>query len=128
MTLLQCIAMLGYAVWLIIQQFTASDASVQSESPAANYVGLGTAAFIIVIFGFLAWVAIGMLSGRSSGTGAVVLVEACLFGIAIYMFRGGATALGAATMLSAVIVLISVFHPASWQYSEAGYEQRKAQR
>ncbi|MEX3505051.1 hypothetical protein [Corynebacterium sp. LK2510] len=125
--LLQCVVLFGYAAWLAVTNLRGvADSSVQSESAAANYVGVGTAVFITIIFGFVAYSAVRIFSGRATGTGAIVLIEAILIGVAFYMFTGGAVLLGAATLLSAVAALGGIFHPASWGFAQANYARRAA--
>ncbi|WP_256042132.1 hypothetical protein [Corynebacterium sp. CCUG 61414] len=127
--LLQCLAMLGYIIMLIYAQIEGiSDSSIESSAEASHYVALGTAVFLAIVFGFVAFVAISTLQGRPRGSGAIVLIEAILLGVAFYMFLGGAHLLSAATALPAVLVLITVFHPASAAYQEAMYELKKARR
>ena len=126
--LLQCAAMFIYASFLIASQFTEHTSTLESESPAANYINIGTATFLVIIFGYIAYAAVSTLKGNPRATGAIVLVEAILAGVAVYMFRGGVPLLGAATLASAVLALIGIFHPATREYNEARYEQRKARR
>lgn len=127
--LLQCAVLFGYAVFLIASNLRgAADGSVASQSRAAHYVGVGTAVFIIIVFGFVAYSAMRLLRGRSTGSGAIVLIEAILIGVAFYMFSGGAWALGTATLLSAALALVGVFHPASWEYLRAIYARQSAAR
>lgn len=126
--LVQCAAIFAYCASLLISQANGPAADLESESAAANYVNVGTAIFLLIIFGFLAWIAIETLRGRPRGTGAIVLIEAILFGVSIYMFRGGAVALGIATLLSVVLALIGVFHPQARAYNEAAYAVRKSNR
>lgn len=126
--LVQCVAMFIYAATLIVSQFTDHTSTLESDSPAAGYVNLGTATFLLIIFGYIAYAAVSTLKGEPRATGAVVLVEAILAGVAIYMFRGGVPLLGVATLLSAVLALVGIFHPASREYNEARYAQRKARR
>ncbi|AWB83556.1 hypothetical protein C3E79_02840 [Corynebacterium liangguodongii] len=126
---LQCAAMFVYAISLIATNLRAraggAASSLQSDSGAANYVGVGTAVFLLVVFGFVAFHAVRTVAGRPSGRGAIVLIEAILLGVAVYMFSGGAPALGAATAASALAALVGVFHPAAVQYWEARYELRR---
>lgn len=126
--LAQCAAMFVYAATLIVSQFTDHTSTLESESAAAGYVNIGTAAFLLIIFGFVGYAAVSTLRGNPRATGAIVLVEAILAGVAIYMFRGGVPLLGTATLASAVLALIGIFHPASRDYNEARYAQRKARR
>ena len=127
--LVQCLAMFVYAGSLLVAQVRGvQDSSLESDSAATHFVPLGTAVFLLIIFGFLTWVGLETLRGRPRSTGAVVLIEAIFIGVAIYMFRGGAPALGFATLLSALLALVGVFHPQSREYNEALYEVRKANR
>ena len=126
--LVQCAAMFAYAASLIVSQFTDHTSTLESESAAANYVNIGTATFLVIIFGFVGYAAVSTLKGNPRATGAVGLVEAILAGVAVYMFRGGVPLLGAATLASAVLALVGIFHPASRDYNEARYAQRKARR
>lgn len=127
--LVQCLAMFGYAASLIYTQLVGVDHStLESESAAANFVSLGTAIFVLLIFGFVAFVAVSTLRGTPRSTGAIVLIEAILTGVAFYMFSGGAILLGIATLLSTALVLYTVFHPESARFNEARYEIRKSER
>lgn len=126
--LVQCAAIVVYVASLIISQFTEHTSTLESQSPAANYVNIGTALFLLIIFGYVGFAAVSTLRGNPRAIGAVVLVEAILAGVAIYMFRGGIPLLGAATLASAALALIGIFHPASREFNEARYAQRKARR
>lgn len=125
MTLAQCAAVFIYAIALIVADVRGvSDASLESESSATGFVGAGTAAFLIIVFGFIAFVSARTAAGRPTGRGAVVLIEAILLGVAFYMFSGGAIALGVVTLISAAAVLFTIFHPASVRYAAATYGRR----
>jgi len=126
--LLQCAAIFVYIGTLIVAQFEGGDTVIESQSAAANYVNLGTAIFLGVIFGFITWVSVETLRGRPRGQGAIMLIEAILFGVAIYMFRGGAPWLGAATMLTSVLVLITILHPDTRRFAEARYAVARGRR
>ncbi len=126
--LVQCAAIFVYCISLLVSQSHGPAADLESDSAAADYVNVGTALFLAIIFGFLAWVAVETLRGRPRSTGAIVLIEAILFGVSIYMFRGGAVTLGIATLLSVVLASIGVFHPQARAYNEAAYAVRKANR
>ena len=101
-----------------------ADSSIESQSGAADYVGVGTALFILVVFGFVAYTAVRLLRGAAVGSGAIVLVELILAAVAFYMFGGGARLLGAATLISAILALVGIFHPASWAYARTVYARR----
>lgn len=122
--LVQCAAIFVYIGSLLVAQFGGGESVIESESAAAGYVNLGTALFLAVIFGFITWVAAATLGGRPRGQGAILLIEAILFGVAIYMFRGGAPLLGAVTMVTAVFVLFTLLHPDTRRYDEAAYALR----
>ncbi|WP_342319182.1 hypothetical protein [Corynebacterium mayonis] len=125
--LAQCVALLLYAGWLAVNNLRGvADSSVESESAAADYVGLGTAFFIIIIFGFVAYSAQRIFRGRATSSGAIVLIEMILGGVAFYMFGGGAILLGVLTLVSVVAVLSGIFHPVSWEYARSHYAAQRA--
>lgn len=123
--LAQCLALFGYSIWLIVTNLrgTASS-SLESASAATDFVGIGTAVFLLIVFGFVAYHAASTVAGQPSGRGAIVLIEAILLGVAFYMFTGGAVLLGAVTLVSALLALAGVFHPAAVQYWEARFHAR----
>ncbi|WJY67506.1 hypothetical protein CAURIS_02910 [Corynebacterium auris] len=123
--LLQCLAAYVYGIWLVVANLSGvADDSLTSDSAAVDYVGIGTAVFIFIIFGFVAYCAVRLMRGTTSGTGAIVLLEAILVGVAFYMFSGGAWALGLATLLSAVLAVVGVFHPASGEHLRQVYARK----
>lgn len=126
--LLQCAAAFIYVATLLAAQFGGGTSTLESESAAAGYVNLGTAVFLTIIFGFVAWVSVETLRGRPRSQGAVLLLELILVGVSIYMFRGGVAWAGAATLLTAAFVLLSIFHPATRAYEEAQYAERRTGR
>lgn len=119
--LLQCVVMFGYIVSLLVNQFGGGESVLESDSAAAGYVNIGTAIFLAIIFGFIAWVAVATLRGRPRGQGAIMLIEMILIGVAIYMFRGGAPWMGLATIITATFTLFTIVHPATRRYAEARY-------
>lgn len=123
--LLQCAAAFIYVITLLVDQFGGGDSTLESDSAATSYVDLGTALFLAVVFGFVAWVAVETLRGRPRSQGAVLLLELILAGVSIYMFRGGVPWLGAATLITAAFVLFSIFHPATRAFEEAAYAQKR---
>lgn len=98
--------------------------SLESASAATDFVGIGTAVFLLIVFGFVAFHAARTLAGQPSGRGAIVLIEAILLGVAVYMFSGGAVLLGIVTLISALLALVGVFHPAAVHYWEARFIAR----
>ena len=126
--LVKCLAAFAYAVWLVVANVRGTEtSSLESDSAATNYVGIGTAVFLLIIFGFVAFHAWRTVAGRPSGRGAIVLIEAILLGVAVYMFGGGAILLGAVTAVSAVLALAGAFHPVAVEYWNARYEARRKQ-
>lgn len=119
--LLQCLAMLGFVISLLVNQFSGGESVLESDSAAAGYVNIGTAIFLSIIFGFIAWVSVETLRGRPRGQGAIMLIELILIGVAIYMFRGGAPWMGLATLITAAFTLFTLLHPATRRFAEARY-------
>lgn len=83
----------------------AENDSMVSDSGSGSFVGLGTAIFIFIVFGFVIAGAWAMVKGKRWGRGAVVLVELILGASAFQMYSGGSPVLGTITLLSAVAVL-----------------------
>lgn len=126
LVLLQCAAMFAYIISLLVVQFRGvSNSVIESESGAAAYVALGTAVFLLIIFGFITWVAVETLRGRPRSQGAILLIEAILLGVALYMFRGGMPWLGAVTFLSAACAIACFLHPDTRRFHEARYALRQ---
>lgn len=119
--LLQCLVMAGFVVSLLVNQFGGGESVLESDSAAASYVNIGTAIFLSIIFGFVAWLATQTLRGRPRGQGAIMLIEIILIGVAMYMFRGGAPLMGVATLVTAAFTLLTILHPATRRYAEARY-------
>lgn len=123
--LVQCLAIFGYSIWLIATNLRGTAGStLESASAAADFVGIGTAVFLLIVFGFVAFHAVRTLTGRPSGRGAIVLIEGILLGVAVYMFSGGAIVLGVVTAVSAILALVGAFHPAAVDYWAARWELR----
>ncbi len=93
-----------------------------SEAGALKFVGLGTAIFIFIVFGFVIIGSLAFVKGKRWGRGAVVLVEFILAASAFQMFSGGSSVLGTITLLSAIAALyFLMFVPASSQWAEANF-------
>ncbi len=123
--LAQCLVLFGYSIWLIVTNVRGTAASsLESASAATDFVGIGSAVFLLIVFGFVAFHAARTLAGQPSGRGAIVLIEAILLGVAVYMFSGGAVLLGIVTLISALLALVGVFHPAAVHYWEARFIAR----
>lgn len=88
-----------------------NDPSVVSDSVNAQYIGIGTAVFIWIVFGIVLAGAIALLRGATWGRGPMVYMQLLLIAIAFFMFQGGAIVLGIVTALSVVLILVGAFHP-----------------
>ena len=104
--IVQSIAVIIFGIFLIVREVTgAENASMVSDSGATGFVGLGTAIFLFIVFGFVIVGSWAFVKGKRWGRGAIVLVEFILAAIAFQMFSGGSPLLGAVTLASAAIVL-----------------------
>lgn len=112
----------GYAFFLIFRESTGkTDPSIVYESADANtWVGYGTAAFFIVVFGTVAAGAVNMMRGRRWGRGAVVMLNLILLPAAYYMFIENRYVWAIVTALSAIFVLGALFNRQSinWANNE----------
>lgn len=127
MAVLEGIVAIGYGIYLAVEQVrTGADENlVQSDTSAFAFVGIGTALFILLTFGPMAYGGINILRGNQWGRSIIVFMNALMAAIAFYMFSGGATLLGAVTLLSAVITLICALHPASTAWATAAFDARR---
>nr|WP_269092939.1 hypothetical protein [Corynebacterium accolens] len=102
----QSIAVICFGIFLIVREAVgAENDSMVSDSGSGSFVGLGTAIFIFIVFGFVIAGSWAMVKGKRWGRGAVVLVELILGASAFQMYSGGSPVLGTITLLSAVAVL-----------------------
>ena len=93
-----------------------------SDSGASPFVGLGTAIFLFIVFGFVIIGSWAFVKGKRWGRGAIVLVEFILAAMAFQMFNGGAIALGIVTLASAAVVLyLMMAVPATAQWAEQNF-------
>ncbi|MHA2788284.1 hypothetical protein ACXZ66_03910 [Corynebacterium sp. S7] len=121
-SLVQMVAAFIYAGMQIYWEIAGTEqSSVESASPNAQYVGYGTAIFIILVFGGMGVAAVAMLKGKVRGRGLIVLMQFILLGVAYFMITGGAMALGIVTGLSAIITLIMLFNPRSTEWVASHY-------
>ncbi|MDO5032090.1 hypothetical protein [Corynebacterium sp.] len=119
----QSVAVIIFGIFLIVRELMgAENESMVSESGASNFVGLGTAIFIFIVFGFVILGAWSFVKGKRWGRGAVVLVEFILAASSFQMFSGGSPILGAVTLASAVAALyLLMFVPATAQWAESHF-------
>ncbi|MFR9948858.1 hypothetical protein ACL1HZ_07380 [Corynebacterium striatum] len=121
--IVQSVAVMAFGIFLIVRELSgAENASMVSEAGALKFVGLGTAIFIFIVFGFVIIGSLAFVKGKRWGRGAVVLVEFILAASAFQMFSGGSSVLGTITLLSAIAALyFLMFVPASSQWAEANF-------
>lgn len=119
----QSIAVIIFGIFLIVREMSGADnASMVSDSGASPFVGLGTAIFLFIVFGFVIVGSWAFVKGRRWGRGAIVLVEFILAAMAFQMFNGGAIALGIVTLASAAVVLyLMMAVPATAQWAEQNF-------
>lgn len=121
---------IGYGAYFAITQarMGVDETLVESDTAAFAFVGLGTALFILAVFGPMIYGAVNILRGRTWGRSLMVFINVLLLGISIYMFTGGATTLGAVTLLAGLLVLGCALHPASTSWASAEFDARRARQ
>lgn len=127
MAVVEGVIAIGYGIYLAVTQVrTGADESlVQSDTSAFAFVGIGTALFILLTFGPMAYGGINILRGNQWGRSIIVFMNALLIAIAFYMFSGGATLLGAVTLLAAAVTLGCALHPQSTAWATAAFDARR---
>lgn len=127
MAVLEGVIAIGYGIYLAVTQVRtgADDSLVQSDTSAFAFVGVGTALFILLTFGPMAYGGINILRGKQWGRSIIVFMNTLLIAIAFYMFSGGATLLGAVTLLAAAITLGCALHPQSTAWATAAFDARR---
>lgn len=121
--IVQSIAVIIFGIFLIVHEVThPENPSLVSETAATDYLGLGTAIFIFIVFGFVIVSAIAMTRGRKWGRGAVLLVQFILAASSFQMFSGGAIALGIATLVSALAgIYLLMVNPISQEWFQQNF-------
>lgn len=120
----QCALGLVYAGILLVRQALGKhDAAIVSEGKNnMQWVGLGTAVFMILVFGAVVAGAVALLTRASRwGRGPIVVVEILFLPIAWQMAQGGATLAAVALGLSALAALALSFHRASIDWAARSY-------
>ena len=119
----QSIAVIIFGIFLIVREVSgAENDSMVSDSGATGFVGLGTAIFIFIVFGFVIVGSWAFVKGKRWGRGAIVLVEFILGAITFQMFSGGSALLGALTLASAGLVLyLLMVRPEAAQWAESHF-------
>ncbi|OFK65318.1 hypothetical protein HMPREF2806_12215 [Corynebacterium sp. HMSC076G08] len=119
----QSIAVIIFGIFLIVREVSgAENDSMVSDSGATGFVGLGTAIFIFIVFGFVIVGSWAFVKGKRWGRGAIVLVEFILGAMAFQMFSGGSVLLGIVTLASAGLVLyLLMARPEAAQWAESHF-------
>ncbi|MDK8896345.1 hypothetical protein QP999_00135 [Corynebacterium sp. MSK004] len=119
----QSIAVIIFGIFLIVREVAgAENGSMVSDSGASSFVGLGTAIFIFIVFGFVIVGSWAFVKGKRWGRGAIVLVEFILGAMAFQMFSGGSALLGIVTLASAGLVLyLLMARPETAQWAESHF-------
>ena len=102
----------GFLIWREI--IDAENPSVASDAATANWIGAGTAGFIIIVFGTIVAAAVSQYRGNRWGRGPIVLLQVILAASSFQMMSGGA----------ALIALMMVFHPQSNSWMELHHQSR----
>ncbi|WP_442873733.1 hypothetical protein [Corynebacterium sp. SCR221107] len=116
---------IGYAIVLIVRSFMGkTDPSLYYETENANTaVGLGTAAFLLIVFGTVIAGAIMMMRGKRWGRGPVIMLQILLLLISYYMFSGGQPLWGGLTAVTCLVGLGCSFSPLAVQWAAAQYNR-----
>ncbi|MBG6123172.1 hypothetical protein [Corynebacterium aquatimens] len=127
--IIQSVAVIGYGVYSAVETARGGgESSIESTTGAADFVGYGTAVFIIAVFGFVIYAAVNILRGRQWGRTLIIYINIILLGVAFFMFQGGAAQLGAVTVASVIVVLVAALHPKSRHWAESNFvAKREAQ-
>lgn len=123
LAVVQSIAVICFGIFLIVREATgAENSSMVSDSGSGSFVGLGTALFIFIVFGFVIVGAWAMVKGKRWGRGAIILVELILAASSFQMFSGGSTILAVVTLLSSgVVIFLLMFVRASTEWAAANF-------
>ena len=120
--IVQSIAVICFGIFLAAQDFMGGDSSLESTGAAARWVGVGSAVFIFIVFGFVIAASIAMSRGHKWGRGAVVLIEIILAACSFQMMSGGAVALGIVTLVTTLAALyLLMFAPAPTKWFAARF-------
>ena len=123
------VAIAGGVYFAITQaQMGTDETLVESDTPAFAFVGVGTAIFVLLVFGPMLAGAVGILRGHTWGRSLIVFLNVLLLGISVYMFSGGATTLGVITLFAGLLALGCALHPASTSWATASFDERRARQ
>lgn len=121
-SLIQVAVAFSFAIYFIIKDLTSGvTESVESSAAAANWIGIGTALYIFLLFGTVCAGAVSLLLGRTWGRTPLVMMDALLIPVAVYMAMEGLWAPAVAVGLAAVLSLGGVLHPQSTAWVAENY-------
>lgn len=121
-SLIQVAVAFSFAIYFIIKDLTSGvTESVESSTAAANWIGIGTALYIFLLFGTVCAGAVSLLLGRTWGRTPLVMMDALLIPVAVYMAMEGLWAPAVAVGLAAVLSLGGVLHPQSTAWVAENY-------
>ncbi|WP_231913476.1 hypothetical protein [Corynebacterium renale] len=124
--IVQSLVVIAYAILLIVRQFLGyEDQSIVNEGENnMAWVGTGTAAFMLIIFGFVTFAAITLIRGKHHwGRGPIAILQMLLLPMSFQMFQGGAVLLAIVTALSAIICLVMLFNRQSVEWAASAYRR-----
>ncbi|AKK10540.1 hypothetical protein [Corynebacterium uterequi] len=120
--IIQALCAFGYSIYLIGKDLTTSSSeAVVSDTAAAQWIGTGTAIFLLIAFGAMFAAAVAALRGRVWGRGLIILMQAILLGCAWYMVSASMWPLAIVTAASALVGIVGTLHPESMGYAAAQY-------
>ncbi|AWB81419.1 hypothetical protein C3B44_02825 [Corynebacterium yudongzhengii] len=120
--LIQAGVAFAVAIYLTVMDLTnATTRNLESDAAAANWIGVGTAIFIFILFGTVAAGAISLLRGRGWGRTPLVMMNVLLVPVAVYMAMEGLWPLAVVVGLAALLGLGGVLHPQSSAYAAESY-------
>lgn len=121
-SLIQVAAAAAVAIYLIVADLRGgAGASIESDAAAADWIGVGTAVFLLILFGTVGAGAVNLLSGRTWGRTPLVMMDVLLIPVAVYMGMEGLWAPALAVGLAAVLSLGGVMHPQSTAWVAENY-------
>ncbi len=121
--IVQSLAAIAFGIFLIVRTAEgAENASMVFDASTPAWVGVGTAVFIFICFGFVIAGSWAMVKGAKWGRGAIVLLQFILAASSFQMMSGGALALGLVTLVSAIVTIaLLMFIPASVQWAASHF-------
>ncbi len=121
--IVQSLVVIVFGLFLAYRTVSGADnSSMVFDAATPGWVGVGTAIFLLISFGFVIAGSVAMLHGRRWGRGAVVLLELILAASSFQMMSGGALLLGLVVLFSALAALVLVlFVPSSVNWAAAQF-------